>query len=65
MAPGYEAVRSAFEANFREQGEVGAAIAAWADGKPVVSLWGGWSDKDRQRTWREDTLVLVFSMTKA
>jgi CubicO group peptidase (beta-lactamase class C family) len=65
VAPGYERVRAAFEANFHQQQEVGAAVSAWADGRPIVSLWGGLADQVTGRAWVEDTLVLVFSMTKA
>jgi CubicO group peptidase (beta-lactamase class C family) len=31
-------------------------------GEPVVDLWGGL--RDRGLPWRQDTLVLVFSVTK-
>jgi CubicO group peptidase (beta-lactamase class C family) len=64
VAPGYEAVREAFARNFAEQREIGAAVAAWADGEQVLSLWGGLADPMRGRPWCEDTLVLVFSTTK-
>jgi CubicO group peptidase (beta-lactamase class C family) len=65
VAPGFERVRDAFARNFAEQREVGAAVAAWSDGEQVVSLWGGLADPMRGRRWCEDTLVMVFSMTKA
>jgi CubicO group peptidase (beta-lactamase class C family) len=63
-APGYEKVREAFADNFIKRGDVGAAVAVWADGQPVVSLWGGLADALSGRPWTEDTIVLVFSMTK-
>lgn len=40
-ADGFEPVREAFERNFREYGEIGAAFALYADGRKVVDLWGG------------------------
>jgi CubicO group peptidase (beta-lactamase class C family) len=64
VAAGYEAVRVAFAQNFAERGEVGAAVAAWAHGEPILSLWGGHADANRQLPWTENTVVIVFSMTK-
>lgn len=64
VAPGYEPVREAFEANFAERGELGAAFAAFRGGEPVVDLWGGLADRASGRPWREDTLQLIYSGTK-
>ena len=64
-APGFEAVASAFERNFTDNGDVGAAVAVWVDGDLVVNLWGGYADLRRRRRWRENTLASVFSGTKA
>lgn len=63
-APGFEAVRAAFAANFEEGLELGAGFAAVLNGRPVVELWGGFADRDRTRPWRQDTLVPVYSTTK-
>ena len=62
--PRFDAVREAFAANFAEHGEVGAAISVYLNGEPVVDLWGGWYDTDREREWDRNTLVNVFSTTK-
>jgi CubicO group peptidase (beta-lactamase class C family) len=64
VASGFERVRAAFEQNFSERGELGAAVAAVAGGKPVVDLWGGSLDGGRSRPWRAETIVLVFPATK-
>ena len=64
VAPGFAPVRDAFAANFRERGEVGAAVCVYHRGRPVVDLWGGIADPATQRPWNRDTLVLVYSMTK-
>ena len=64
VAPGFEPVREAFERNFREYGEVGAACAVTVDGRPVVDLWAGHTDRARTRPWTADTLVNVYSTTK-
>lgn len=65
VEPGFEAVRAAFEANFHEQGEVGAAFCLYAGGRPVVDLVGGTADPGRGTPYTSDTLQLVFSTTKA
>ena len=64
VADGFENVREAFEENFRERKEIGAACAVYHRGRPVVDLWGGWRDPKAGAPWEEDTLVLVFSTTK-
>ncbi|MFF0062376.1 serine hydrolase domain-containing protein [Streptomyces sp. NPDC005279] len=60
----FRAVRAAFEENFRERGELGAAVTVLIDGEPVVDLWGGWADSARSLPWQRDTLVNVWSTTK-
>jgi CubicO group peptidase (beta-lactamase class C family) len=62
--PGFERVHTAFETNFAERDEIGAAVAVWVDGELVINLWGGWADARRSRPWREDTLASVFSGSK-
>ena len=64
-APGFAPVREAFEANFAERGEVGAAVHVIVGGEVVVDLVGGWADEDRTRPWRHDTIVDVYSVGKA
>jgi CubicO group peptidase (beta-lactamase class C family) len=61
----FAGVRDALAGNFRQHGEVGAAVAVTLDGTPVVDLWAGWADEARTRPWRRDTLVNVFSVGKA
>ncbi|MBP5935465.1 serine hydrolase domain-containing protein [Streptomyces acidiscabies] len=64
VAPGFEPVREAFEANFARHGDIGAAFCVYQDGQPVVDLWGGVADPDTDRVWTRDTLQLVYSATK-
>jgi CubicO group peptidase (beta-lactamase class C family) len=64
VAPGFEPVAEAFEENFAERGELGAAFAAYVDGAPVVDLWGGIADAASGRPWERGTLQLIFSGTK-
>ncbi|WP_330278800.1 beta-lactamase family protein [Streptomyces sp. NBC_00569] len=60
----FDAVRAAFEENFDEREELGAAVTVLVDGAPVVDLWGGWADAARTRAWERDTVVNVWSTTK-
>ncbi|GAA2811965.1 serine hydrolase domain-containing protein [Saccharopolyspora taberi] len=62
VAAGFEPVAEAFEANFGERGEVGAALAVVQDGRTVLDLWGGSAAPGRP--WRHDTLQMIFSGTK-
>jgi CubicO group peptidase (beta-lactamase class C family) len=61
----YAPVRSVFENNFEQGLEVGASFAAVVDGELVIDLWAGHADAARTRTWERDTIVNVFSTTKA
>ncbi len=64
MDDGFGAVVDAFVANFRERGEVGAALAVYVHGAPVVDLWGGLADPRTGRPWTATTPAVVFSCTK-
>jgi CubicO group peptidase (beta-lactamase class C family) len=64
-APGFEKLWTLFEENFARYGEVGAAVAAYVDGRPVVDLWGGLARRAEGRPWRRDTLVCMNSVNKA
>jgi CubicO group peptidase (beta-lactamase class C family) len=64
VQPGFEAVREAFERNFEQGTEAGAACSVYLGGEKVVDLWGGVADEATNRPWTEDTLQLVFSTTK-
>jgi CubicO group peptidase (beta-lactamase class C family) len=64
-APGFEAVRDAFETNFLAEEEVGASVSVVLDGRKVVDLWGGWRDAACTRPWERDTIVCMMSVAKA
>lgn len=61
---GFEPVREAFEGNFAQRGDIGAAVCVYQHGRPVVDLWGGVADTETGRPWERDTLQLVYSATK-
>ncbi|MFT4570526.1 MAG: CubicO group peptidase (beta-lactamase class C family), partial [Candidatus Binatia bacterium] len=58
-------VREVFTQHFSDGAEIGAAVAVTVGGEPVVDLWGGVADPESGRAWERDTLVNVFSTTKA
>ncbi|UUU19907.1 serine hydrolase domain-containing protein [Streptomyces sp. DSM 40750] len=60
----FAAVRTAFEENFGERDELGAAVTVTLHGETVVDLWGGWADGARTRPWERDTVVNVWSTSK-
>jgi len=64
-APRFGKVRDAFAANFAAGHEVGASFAVTIDGELVVDLWGGCTDAAGTQPWQRDTIVNVFSTTKA
>ena len=75
VAPGFEAVRAAFENNFETQGDVGASVAITIGGEFVADLWGGTATFDGpddddagepgvEGDWQENTIINVWSTTK-
>jgi len=64
-APGLEAVAQAFADNFLMRDELGACVAVYKDGVPVVDLWGGYIDLARTVPWMRDTLNTTKSSVKA
>jgi CubicO group peptidase (beta-lactamase class C family) len=61
----FEPVRRAFAENFATRDEIGAAVAVTLHNQPVVDLWGGSADLEKTRPWQRDTIVNVYSTTKA
>jgi CubicO group peptidase (beta-lactamase class C family) len=44
--------------------DVGASVAVFLEGEPVVDVWGGYVDEARSAPWDRDTLTNVWSTTK-
>jgi CubicO group peptidase (beta-lactamase class C family) len=63
--PRFARVRTAFAENFASRGERGGAVAVTLADRPVIDLWGGWADTALTRPWSKDTIVNVFSVSKA
>ncbi|NKX90102.1 serine hydrolase domain-containing protein [Nocardia coubleae] len=64
VAAGFGPVADAFRRNFTSHGEIGAAVAVYAGGEPLVDLWAGHRDRARAVPWERDTIVPVFSSSK-
>ena len=56
-----EQLSKAIESGF----DTGASVAIEYQGEMVVNLWGGYKDRQKTQPWLEDTIVNVFSTTKA
>ncbi|MDJ0785526.1 MAG: serine hydrolase domain-containing protein [Myxococcota bacterium] len=63
--PRFEGARQAFGQNFENGLEVGASACAVVDGEVVLDVWAGHADAAGTRPWEEDTIVNVYSTTKA
>ena len=61
----FSSVKEAFARNFESGEDIGASFAATIDGKFVVDIWGGYADAVQTRPWQRDTIVNVYSTTKA
>ncbi|WP_369395556.1 serine hydrolase domain-containing protein (plasmid) [Streptomyces sp. CG1] len=57
-------VREIFSDSLRSGGDIGASVAIYLDGEPVVDLWGGYADQEHTRHWQQDTITNVWSTTK-
>jgi CubicO group peptidase (beta-lactamase class C family) len=42
----------------------GGTLCVYIDGRPVVDVWTGWSDRAGEVSWTADTGAMVFSATK-
>ena len=60
----FDGLREAFREKLDSGDEVGASLAVVEHGKPVVDLWGGFTDETRTTPWARDTITNVWSITK-
>jgi CubicO group peptidase (beta-lactamase class C family) len=64
-AAGFESVTDAFALNFERGDELGARFSAYRAGEMVVDIWAGFSDREKNEPWSDETLVSVYSSGKA
>jgi CubicO group peptidase (beta-lactamase class C family) len=60
----FNPVREAFARHFETAQDIGASVAVFVDGEPVVDLWGGYFDATFTRPFERDTIVQGYSSTK-
>lgn len=60
----YQGVSDTLAASIDAGSDIGASVAVFVDGEPVVDIWGGWADPDRTTPWERDTITNVWSTTK-
>jgi CubicO group peptidase (beta-lactamase class C family) len=53
-----------FTENFSRFEELGASVSAWHEGREIVSLAGGFKDRQHEERWTAETMVLFWSATK-
>jgi CubicO group peptidase (beta-lactamase class C family) len=63
--PDYLNIANVFDENFESFGEIGASLCVFHKHKKVVDIWGGYKDLHCKQAWQEDTVVPIFSTTKA
>jgi CubicO group peptidase (beta-lactamase class C family) len=61
----FEKVRTLIDGFLESGDELGVSLAINVDGEDVVDLYGGYADADKTQPWERDTIVNVFSTTKA
>jgi CubicO group peptidase (beta-lactamase class C family) len=60
----FSGVRDALAANLDKGLDIGASVAVFVDGVPVVDIWGGHLDDQGATPWQRDTITNVWSITK-
>ena len=61
----FSELRKILDQQLNSNFELGASVAVEWKGKEVVNLYGGYKDENKNSEWQEDTIVNVFSVTKA
>jgi CubicO group peptidase (beta-lactamase class C family) len=62
--PKFDGVRRALSTQLDNGDDVGASVAIYLHGDPVVDIWGGFVDQAHSAPWQSDTLTNVWSTTK-
>jgi len=60
----FQAVKATLAGSLDSGADIGASVAVFVDGEPVVDIWGGYADEARTRPWQRDTITNVWSTTK-
>jgi CubicO group peptidase (beta-lactamase class C family) len=60
----FDGLRRALSSSLDSGGDVGASVAVYLHGEPVVDIWGGFVDEAKSAPWEHDTITNVWSTTK-
>lgn len=60
----FDGVADTLAASLDAGTDVGASVAVFLEGEPVVDIWGGFVDESHSAPWQKDTLANVWSTTK-
>jgi CubicO group peptidase (beta-lactamase class C family) len=61
----YTEIADSFRENFEIHGEIGASLCVYHKHEKVIDIWGGYKDLEKTKEWDENTVVPIFSATKA
>lgn len=62
--PRFDEVREILSTQLDTGADLGASVAVYLHGEPVVDIWGGWADSAQTTRWEHDTITNVWSTTK-
>jgi CubicO group peptidase (beta-lactamase class C family) len=60
-----DVLEQTFLKNFADRGELGASVSVWKDGEEILNLAKGWCEREQTKSWTPETMVPVYSATKA
>ncbi|WP_432012793.1 serine hydrolase domain-containing protein [Streptomyces cucumeris] len=60
----FEGVRDVLAENIASGADLGASVAIFIAGEPVLDVWGGCFDIERRRLWDRDDVTAVWSSSK-
>ena len=58
-------IKNIFSNQINNGYELGCSVAVEYKGKEVINLYGGYTDETKTNLWKKNTLVNVWSVTKA
>ena len=63
--PKFQKVYDILHNQIKSDYELGAAVSVELNGEEVINLWGGYTSESKEKFWEENTIVNVWSVTKA
>ena len=60
----FQPVKELFQEIHQSGREVGSSFSVYKDGIPLIDIWSGYADEEKNKEWERDTLANVWSTTK-